>query len=84
LVEALLAEMHSQYDAAARAFDDVERGWSDFGNPHERAHALFGKGRCLSALGDAEAGACLHAARALFESLGAAPSIREVDAALRR
>ena len=48
----------------------------------ERAYALFGGGRCLSALGKAEAEKPLREARDLFASLGYKPALAETEALL--
>jgi hypothetical protein len=48
----------------------------------ERAYALLGRGRCLAALGDPEAGAPLREARKLFASMGYKPALAETEALL--
>jgi class 3 adenylate cyclase/tetratricopeptide (TPR) repeat protein len=80
---ALLAEASGEHEAAAAGFADAAARWRDFGVPYEEGHALFGQGRCLSALGRApEAAAPLAAAREIFARLGAGPALAETDAAL--
>ena len=59
----------------------VER-WRGFGNVPERAYALLGQGRCLSAIADAKAESPLREARELFASMGYTPALAETDALL--
>ena len=81
---ALIAELRHEYEAAAAGFADAAAGWQAFVMPYEQAHALYGQGRCLSALGRApEAAAPLAAARGIFARLGAKPALAQVDGLLR-
>ena len=50
----------------------------------ERAYALLGQGRCLSALGQPEAQEPLREARELFASMGYKPALAETAALLER
>ena len=77
---ALVLETRGGRDAAAAGFGAAAQSWCDFCMPHEEAHALFGQGRCLVALGRAqEAAAELQRAREIFARLGARPALAEVD-----
>jgi class 3 adenylate cyclase len=81
--EALLAEARGGDEAAAAGFAAAAARWHDFGIPFEEAQALFGQGRCLTALGRApEAAPVLEGARTIFARLGAAPALRETDVLL--
>ena len=51
----------------------------EFGNVPERAYALLGQGRCLSAIGSPEAEEPLQEARELFESMGYQPALAETE-----
>ena len=82
-VEGALAEARGQHEPAAAGFAAAAIGWRDFEMPFEEAHALFGQGRCLVALGRApEAAAPLAAAREIFARLGAKPAFDETESAL--
>ncbi len=79
---ALVGEMRGDGEAAA-GFGAAAQAWRDFGMPHEEAHALFGEGRCLTALGRAqEAVPLLKQAHEIFARLGAKPALAEVDGLL--
>ena len=80
--QAQLAEAADQ-DAAELYAESAER-WRKFGNVPERAYALLGQGRCLTALGKAEAEAPLREARELFASMGYKPALAETEALLRK
>ena len=68
-----LEEAASQYEAAVAA-------WAERDVEHERAHALFGQGRCLMTLGrTAEAAVSLEAARDIFQAVGAESQVREIS-----
>ncbi|MGZ5301566.1 MAG: ATP-binding protein [Actinomycetota bacterium] len=70
-VGALLAEMRGDHEDAAARFEEAADSWGGWGDPFERAHALDGMARCLSAIGLAEdAAAAEREARAIFSSLG--------------
>ena len=77
---AVIAEAKGELDPAAAGYADAAGRWEAFETPWERAQALLGLGRCLIALGRAdEAGSPLTAAREVFVTLRARPSIAEVD-----
>jgi tetratricopeptide (TPR) repeat protein len=68
---ALLAEARGDMGDALALFQEAAAAWGTYGGPFERAHALAGAGRCLSALGrDEEATRTNAEARALFTALG--------------
>jgi tetratricopeptide (TPR) repeat protein len=80
---ALLAEARGALAEAAGAWDDAARRWRAYGSVLELAHARFGHGRCLAALGDRDqALERLRESRERFDGLGAAPLVAEVDAAI--
>jgi tetratricopeptide (TPR) repeat protein len=82
---ALLAEHRGEHAEAAGLFADAAERWEGFEMPWEEAQALFGRGRCLLALGrPAEADAPLRGARDIFVSLGAGPAVLETDELLER
>ena len=76
---AQLAEAAGEHAEAAALYAEAAERWREFGNVPERAYALLGQGRCLTALGDAAAERPLHEARDLFASMGFAPAVAEVD-----
>jgi hypothetical protein len=67
---------------AARRYAEVAAAWLAYGSVPERAEARFGHGRSLAAIGDPGAEDAFRDARALFEQLGATPSVADVDRAL--
>jgi hypothetical protein len=79
---AALAEDAGRTADAAKLYSAAAAGWSDFGNTAEWAYALLGQGRCLRALGRAEAAESLREARELFDSMGYAPALAETEALL--
>jgi tetratricopeptide (TPR) repeat protein len=79
---AALAEDARRMADAAKLYGAAAAGWSDFGNTAEWAYALLGQGRCLHALGRAEAAEPLRQARGLFASMGYAPALAETEALL--
>jgi hypothetical protein len=79
---AALAEDAERTADAAQLYSAAAAGWSDFGNTAEWAYALLGQGRCLHALGRAEAAEPLRQARGLFASMGYAPALAETEALL--
>ena len=59
------------WTARSRSSRKRRPAWGAYGGPFERAHALAGAGRCLTALGRGEESASTNAeARALFATLG--------------
>jgi hypothetical protein len=79
---AALAEDARRMADAAKLYGAAAAGWSDFGNTAEWAYALLGQGRCLHALGRAEAAQPLREARELFASMGYKPALAETEALL--
>lgn len=65
-----------------RAAGDAAEGWREFGNVPERAYALFGRGRCLAALGKPGAEEPLREAKELFASMGYKPALWDTEALL--
>ena len=63
MVEAQLEEARGEFARAVELYASSEEGWRAFSVP-ERAQSLLGRGRCLFAIGDPEALAVLHEARA--------------------
>jgi hypothetical protein len=75
-----VAETRNELERAIELYADVTERWSDFGFILERAHALYGAGRCLLALNRGQdAVPKLEEARVLFGSLGASPLVAEVN-----
>jgi class 3 adenylate cyclase/tetratricopeptide (TPR) repeat protein len=80
---AILAEARAEPEQAAERYARAAERWAEYGSVFERAHALFGHGRCLVALGrSGEAEEHLREAREIFLGLGAAPLVAELDALL--
>jgi class 3 adenylate cyclase len=79
---AQLAEAAGDYTDAVVRHAEAAGRWREFGNVPERAYALLGEGRCLSAIGDTSANEPLLVARELFASIGFAPAVAETDAVL--
>ena len=80
---AALAEAAGDLEAACDGYAEAASGWQAFGVAPEQAYALLGQGRCLAGLDrPAEAAAALVRARAILESLGAAPALAATDALL--
>jgi len=79
---AQLTEAAGDYVQAATLYADAADRWRRFGNVPERAYALLGEGRCLTALGKPEAEMPLREARELFASMGYRPALAETDALL--
>jgi hypothetical protein len=80
-VRALLAEHAVELEEAAALYAEAASRWQEFGNVPERAYTL-GQGRCLAALGQADAGHPLREARELFASMGYKPALAETEALL--
>jgi class 3 adenylate cyclase/tetratricopeptide (TPR) repeat protein len=82
---ASLAEARGELDTAADGYRDAARRWLQFGTTPEHAHALLGHGRCLTALGQpAPATQALQRARAIYQTLHAAPALTETDTLLQQ
>ena len=80
---AALAEDRGDLAGAAAAYSDAASRWARFGVVAEQAFALLGQGRCLVGLhrpGDALP--VLREARGLFERLGAAPALADIETLL--
>ena len=77
-----LAEAADEQSEAARLYAQAAQRWRDFGNVPERAYALLGQGRCLTALGEPEAEEPLREAHKLFASMGYQPALAETEALL--
>lgn len=79
--QALMVEANGELPLAATIFDEAGERWRRFGHQVERAHAEFGAGRCLRAMGKSTEGTIrLAEARRLFASMGAFPALEEIDA----
>ena len=84
-VDALLAEARGHQQAAADGYADAAERWRQFGVVPEQAFALLGQGRCLVALSQLnEATQPLQQARAIFDTLKAAPALAETDTLLQQ
>jgi len=81
---AQLAEAAGNHADAAILYAEAGMGWQQFGNGPERAYALLGRGRCLSALGKPEAEEPLREARALFTSMGYKLALAETEVLLEQ
>ena len=82
---ASLAEARGELDTAADGYRDAAQRWQQFGTTPEHAHALLGHGRCLTALGQpAPATQALQRARAIYQTLHAAPALAETDTLLQQ
>jgi len=82
---AILLEASGDLHGAAEAYRDAAARWERFGVVPERAHALWGQGRCLLEMGrSSEAAEPLREARASFANLGAGPAVAAVDELLER
>jgi tetratricopeptide (TPR) repeat protein len=81
---AALAEAAGDHATAATAYADAAREWRQFGDVPELAYALLGQGRSLVAFGKPGAVGPLREARALFITMGYAPTVNETNALLQR
>ncbi len=79
---AQLAEAAGEHSAAAASYALAAERWRQFGNVPERAYALLGQGRCLTALDQRTAAQPLRLARDLFASMGYQPALAETEALL--
>jgi tetratricopeptide (TPR) repeat protein len=79
---AQLAEHAGDHADAAVLYGEAAGRWQQFGNVPERAYALLGQGRCLTALAKPDAERPLREARELFASMGYKPALAETDALL--
>lgn len=76
---AQLAEAAGDHAQAATLYAEAAEDWRQFGNQPERAYALLGWGRSLTALGQPGADVPLTQARELFKSMGYQPALAETD-----
>lgn len=76
---AAVAEATGDPDGAAELYEACAEDWERFGSELERAHALFGRGRCLRETGAPEAAKTLARAREEFAALGAEPWVQQAD-----
>jgi tetratricopeptide (TPR) repeat protein len=82
---AALAEARGDLEAAAQVYADAADRWQQFGVVPERAFALLGHGRCLTALGrQTDATRVLRQAREIFQRLEAVLAVTEADALLQQ
>jgi tetratricopeptide (TPR) repeat protein len=79
---AQISEHAGELENAVALYGEAASRWQQFGNVPERAYALLGQGRCLSALGKAQAEEPLREARELFASMGYRPALAETEALL--
>jgi hypothetical protein len=80
---AVTAEAGADPQAAAEGFARASQAWRSLRMHYEQAHALWGRGRCLGALGDKQAARnTLGDARRLFEQCDAAPALAAVARSL--
>ncbi|MEP7060195.1 MAG: AAA family ATPase [Actinomycetota bacterium] len=78
--QAMLQESDQDCAAARERFEAAAQVFQRLGDSHEEAHALQGMGRCLLALDRSdEARAPLLASRSVFEAVGAAGRVAEID-----
>jgi class 3 adenylate cyclase/tetratricopeptide (TPR) repeat protein len=82
--QAQLAEAAGDDARAAGLYAEAAERWREFGNVPERAYALLGQGRCLTALGKPGAAEPLRGAQELFVSMGYKPALSETKALLEQ
>jgi tetratricopeptide (TPR) repeat protein len=82
--QAQLAEAAGRHTDAGRLYAEASERWQQFGSVPERAYALLGEGRCLTALNQPEAEGPLRRAEALFASMSYKPALAETQALLDR
>lgn len=81
---AALTEASGDLRGASDAYAEAADRWGRFGVVSEEGRALVGQGRCLlGLLRPAEAAPVLHHAREIFERLGIAPALAEIDDLLK-
>ncbi|MDP9222962.1 MAG: AAA family ATPase, partial [Actinomycetota bacterium] len=84
-VNAALAEADGDLEIAAEGYAEAAEGWRQFGVAPERAFALLGRGRCLTALRQvADSKKALETAGEIFGALGAVSALAETDELLRQ
>jgi tetratricopeptide (TPR) repeat protein len=77
---AQLTEAAGNHAEAARLYAEAADRWQRFGDVPELAYALLGQGRCLAAVGRADAEEPLRRARERFVSLGYESALVENEA----
>jgi tetratricopeptide (TPR) repeat protein len=80
---AVLAEVSGDPDTAAAGYAEAAAGWTAYTQVLERALALLGRGRCLTAMGDPDAAEVLRVAADQLTTLGARPAAAEAAALLQ-
>jgi tetratricopeptide (TPR) repeat protein len=80
---AVLAEAGGELDTAAAGYAEAVAGWTTYTQVLERALALLGRGRCLTAMGDPGAADVLRVAGERLATLGARPAAAEAAALLQ-
>jgi class 3 adenylate cyclase/tetratricopeptide (TPR) repeat protein len=83
-VRAQLAEHEGDHAEAVDLYAEAADRWREFGNVPERAYALLGRGRCLVALGNANAEAPLRDVQELFSSMDYKLALSETEELLER
>jgi class 3 adenylate cyclase/tetratricopeptide (TPR) repeat protein len=83
-VKAQLAEAAHEHADAAQLYQEAAEHWKQFGNVPERAYALLGQGRCLTALSESEAEESLREAKDLFTSIGYNHALAETEKLLEK
>lgn len=82
--QAGISELGPSAQDSGIANDDATAAWDSYGHVVERAHALFGLGRCANSLGDSRAEAVLAASAEVFTQLQASPLAARVSRELTR
>ena len=80
---AVLADAGGDAEAAAAGYAEAAAGWTAYTQVLERALALLGRGRCLTAMGDPDAAEVLRVAADQLTTLGARPAAAEAAALLQ-
>jgi hypothetical protein len=81
---ATLAESENDFKHANDLYTEAVLAWSVMGNNLEHGYGLLGSGRCLLAMGHADAVATLAEARAIFARMGATALVADADEVLAR
>jgi tetratricopeptide (TPR) repeat protein len=77
---AVLAEAKGDLESASAEYAEAAAAWQEFGSALEEALAHYGASHCFSGLGrDREAEEHAEQARAIFDRLGAASMIADMD-----
>jgi class 3 adenylate cyclase/tetratricopeptide (TPR) repeat protein len=80
--QAAISEAEGRLEEAAGLYGQAAERFAPGGWAHEEALAHLGRGRCLMAIGSAEARDPLVRSRTFFERVGAAPRMSEADSLL--